>query len=104
VGLRIDGPLFQLIAVPNGLAMDRFGVVAGRKLGRAVARNRSKRLLRESFRRTRREGSEALDLVLIPKKEILDRTADDVAREYRERLRRLAMRRFRRNSNPASSG
>ena len=103
-GIRLDGPLFQLIAVPNGLQTDRLGLVASRKLGGAVARNRSKRLLRESFRRNSRQGAEALDLVLIPKREIVDLSGDDVACEYRERLRRLASRRFPRNPKPPVSG
>lgn len=93
-----------MIAVPNGLSLDRLGLVASRKLGGAVARNRSKRLLRESFRRNPREGAEALDLVLIPTREILDLSGDDVACEYRERLRRLAARRVRRNPKPPVSG
>ena len=60
-GLRLDGPLFTLIAVENALGYGRLGLAASRRLGGAVARNRAKRLLRESFRRHKLPG---MDLVL----------------------------------------
>jgi ribonuclease P protein component len=89
-GLRLDGPLFSLVAMDNGLAHGRLGLAASRRLGGAVARNRAKRLLRESFRRAKPAGT---DLVLLPKREILEHTQAEVEREYRDRLRRLAARR-----------
>lgn len=39
-----------LITLPNELELSRFGVAAGRSVGKAVQRNRAKRLLRESLR------------------------------------------------------
>jgi ribonuclease P protein component len=42
--------LFALRARPNGLDVIRIAVAAPRSLGRAVARNRSRRRLREAFR------------------------------------------------------
>jgi len=49
-GMRIQHSMFALRARPNGLDVIRVAVAAPRSLGRAVARNRSRRRLREAFR------------------------------------------------------
>lgn len=50
-GRRYDGHLMTAFVQPNELSHHRFGVTASRKaIGNAVERNRSKRLLRETFR------------------------------------------------------
>jgi ribonuclease P protein component len=89
-GIRLDGPLFLMVAATNGRAYSRLGLAASRKVGSAVERNRAKRLLRETFRL--QKLLPGFDLVLIPKREILSRSQMEVEREYRERLRRLAAR------------
>jgi ribonuclease P protein component len=99
--MRLDGPLFALIAADNGLGYGRLGLAASRRIGGAVARNRAKRLLRESFRRHKLAGA---DLVLIPKAEILKHSQAEVEREYRDRLRRLAARAARRRGPSFSPG
>jgi ribonuclease P protein component len=49
-GMKIQHAMFALRARPNGLEVIRLAVAAPRSLGRAVARNRSRRRLREAFR------------------------------------------------------
>jgi len=48
--MKIQNPMFALRARSNGLGVIRVAVAAPRSLGRAVARNRSRRRLREAFR------------------------------------------------------
>lgn len=49
-GRRWRHPLVRLMVVANEQDVSRFAFVAGRQVGKAVVRNRSKRLLREAIR------------------------------------------------------
>jgi ribonuclease P protein component len=92
-GFRVDGPLLTLVACDNDLGYDRLGLAASRKLGGAVARNRAKRLLREAFRRHKRQAPRGADVVALPRPSLLERTQAEVDREFADLLRRLERRR-----------
>lgn len=49
-GKRIRTPYFTVVLCPNELGIRRMAVVAPKKVGKAVVRNRMKRLAREFFR------------------------------------------------------
>jgi ribonuclease P protein component len=91
-GARVESASFLLLAVENGHGFHRLGLAAGRRVGGSVARNRARRLLRESFRKNKQEGAAGFDVVLVAKQEIAVRSQGEVESEYRECLRRLAAR------------
>ncbi|HUX02428.1 MAG: ribonuclease P protein component [Phycisphaerae bacterium] len=65
-------------ARPNGGDVTRLGVSVGKRCGKAVARNRTKRLLREAFRRARADWPAGYDVVLVAVGR--DYTLDEVRR------------------------
>ena len=66
-GKRIDDRFFGLRVKPNGLAHPRIGLaVAVKTAGGGVARNRARRLIRESFRLAQHELP-AVDIVVAAK-------------------------------------
>ena len=73
--VRQDGrswrhPLIVLLAQANQHDVSRFAFVAGRRIGNAVVRNRSKRLMREVVRHHLAEIEAGWDVMLIARSSI----------------------------------
>ena len=66
-GKRFHTRHFGVTLAPMAEGRPRLGLVATRRMGKAVRRNRVKRLLREFFRR-HQTGLPAFDLVIMAKK------------------------------------
>jgi ribonuclease P protein component len=64
-GEKIWGRFFLCFVLMDTALETRLGLVASRKVGSAVARNRVKRLLREFFRRSRRRLPQGTQLVVV---------------------------------------
>jgi ribonuclease P protein component len=64
-GVRFRGTYFSLIYLPSLSGHSRLGVVAGRKVGGAVVRNRVKRWMRDAFRRNKTLLARPFDVVAV---------------------------------------
>ncbi len=71
-----------VLFLANGLSHDRLGIIASRRIGGAVRRNKAKRLIREIFRLNKRSGP-GWDIVVIPKPELPDVDFAALEADYR---------------------
>lgn len=69
-GNRYKGKYFSLIYLSSGLNFSRVGVVASKKIGNAVTRNKAKRWMRELFRRNKELFNFPVDLLIIARPEM----------------------------------
>jgi ribonuclease P protein component len=87
-GAKVHGRFMTVFALPNGGAATRLGVAATRKIGSAALRNRAKRLVREVFRR--HKIAAGLDIVVVPRREVLDAPFASLEADYHTALERCA--------------
>jgi ribonuclease P protein component len=89
-GRRVATRYLTLLGSPNTLGRDRLGIIASRRMGGAVVRNRVKRRIREIFRqREANADPRTLDLVVIPRREVATAPIAVIAAEFVSALGRL---------------
>ncbi|MBI5410491.1 MAG: ribonuclease P protein component [Nitrospirae bacterium] len=77
LGHRLQTPLFNLVSCPSRSLPDqqpghtRIGIVVGKRLGKAVVRNRAKRIFRELARHVRHHLIGGQDVLIFPRREAL---------------------------------
>ena len=92
-GRRFDGVFITVFVIDNETSQHRLGVTASKKaVGKAVQRNRAKRLLRETFRSN--EGplqtlSGKYDWVLNAKAAVLTQKLHGPSKEFEEIVQRV---------------
>jgi ribonuclease P protein component len=69
-------PYLVLVSQPNGLEHNRYGFAVGRRVGKAVARNRVKRWMRESIRRRHPSVRQGFDIILIARGRMAEPSVD----------------------------
>ena len=88
-GFKRSGRLMTMFTMEREAGPARLGIAATRKMGAAVERNRAKRLVRELFRHNK--PASAVDVVVVPRREILDASYDRIESEFRSLLNKRAV-------------
>ena len=68
-GRRIVTRFFILYVAPSETSRSRLGIIASKKVGNAIARNRAKRVLREVYRNFHGAITSPVDVVAIVKRD-----------------------------------
>lgn len=63
--------LMSLTTAPNDQPTNRYGFVTSKRLGNAVVRNRTRRLLREAVRQLHPQLQPGYDVVIVARREIV---------------------------------
>ena len=85
-GFKRSGRLMTMFTREREAGPARLGIAATRKMGIAVERNRAKRLVRELFRHNK--PAAAVDVVVVPRRDMLDAPFDSIEAEFRSLLSR----------------
>jgi ribonuclease P protein component len=72
--------------ISNGHDYSRKAFLASKKVGGAVARNRARRLMKESFRKLEQEIKPGKDILMIARKTIIDTCQAEVEASMRKAL------------------
>jgi ribonuclease P protein component len=84
-------PLMVLSLLPNALSHNRYGFITTKSLGKAVVRNRVRRLLREAVRLLHPRLKPGFDMVIISRPGVLNQPLDVVQHTVKELCERAGI-------------
>lgn len=89
-GRRAGDAVLRIQVVRNGLDWPRLGCVVSRKAGKAVTRNRLRRLYSAAFRAIKHDLPAGVDVLVTPTRGAEDPTLADVQRSLRKLVQQVA--------------
>ena len=95
-GHRYKSRYFSLIYSTSALPFSRVGVVASRKVGGAVIRNKAKRRMRDLFRRNRDLLGTPVDVLIVAMPDMASATWAELREEFLRGVREVGRRMRRR--------
>ena len=90
-GRAVSGKRMILYVLRDARVAGKVGFAAGKKLGCAAVRSRTKRLMREAYRQMRHELRADVGILLIGRTGLADMKMQDAARELRYLARRAEL-------------
>jgi len=90
-GIVFRHPLVVVSAMPNQLPYNRYGLITSKHLGKAVVRNRVRRLLREATRQLHPSLKSGFDIVFIGRSQIVDHSFTPIYHTMYELLNRAGL-------------
>ncbi len=84
-------PLFVLVALPGSMDNSHIGIAASRTVGKAVKRNRAKRLVREAIRSLIPEINTGWNALVICRRPILDSSLSEIIQVLAQLLNKAGM-------------
>ncbi len=86
-GRSFASPLLVTYIMKNRLGEVRIGITTGKKIGKAVMRNRSRRIIREAFREISGKVTPGYDLVFVARSKTPFVKSYDILRTMKKELK-----------------
>ena len=83
-GKSFASKLVIVYARPNKLPVTRLGITTGKKVGNAVCRSRSRRLIRQAWRENELAAPIGLDVVIVARAGLAGHSSDELSAYFRK--------------------
>jgi ribonuclease P protein component len=87
-GKKLVTPTFILHILPTSASRSRLGMAVSKRVGKAVVRNRVKRLMRELFRQHKAIFRPTCDVVFVARHRAAEASLEELTRQFLSLLRR----------------